>query len=61
MDAIINLVEARPGIDVIRLGVYEDNSVARSLYESLGFQTVVGDSGNGKQWAGVQMERPVAQ
>lgn len=61
MGALIDLVEARPGINVIRLGVHEDNSVARGLYKSLGFQTVVRDSGSGDQWTGVQMERPVAR
>ena len=65
MEALIEYGEAQSSVGVIRLGVYEHNTVAQGLYERLGFKATSEHRHavaveDGARWVSVQLERPVS-
>jgi GNAT superfamily N-acetyltransferase len=63
MRALIVEVSAQPHVRLIRLGVYQRNAAARTLYESLGFKatptpgrTAVVET---ERWPSLEMERAI--
>ena len=65
VQGIIEDVESSLTVDVIRLGVYEHNTVARDLYESLGFEVSSGPpretvDRDGALWVSIEMELHVS-
>jgi len=65
VQGIIEDVESSLTVDVVRLGVYEHNTVARDLYESLGFEVSSGPpretvDRDGALWVSIEMELHVS-